>query len=182
MDYTTEGRRNGLLGQGMSNRQPNRLEQYDYSQNGAYYITICTKDRQNILWEHANNQNPTSVGANSVRPQKLSKCGIIINDAIVKIPNIYDSVFVEKYVIMPNHIHLIILIDNDLNKRRTMFAPTISRVVKQFKGYCTKQMGKTIWQKSFYDHIIRNEIDYHRIWQYIDENPAKWELDEYYTD
>lgn len=164
----------------MSNRQPNRLKHYDYSQNGAYFITICTKDKQKIFWQNSDNQNP--VGATRGRLWKLSDYGIIVNDAIADIPNKYNNVFVDKYVIMPNHIHMIILIDNDMNGGRTLFAPTISRIIKQLKGYCTKQIGKPIWQKSFYDHIIRDPSDYQRIWQYIDTNPIKWELDEYYTE
>ena len=72
---------------------------------------------------------------------------------------------------MPDHIHMILFIDT---KRRTQFAPTISRVVKQFKGAVTKQLGFSIWQKSFNDKIIRNEKAYLEIWRYIDENPIKY--------
>ncbi len=76
---------------------------------------------------------------------------------------------------MPNHIHFIISIKADKNGR-TQFAPTISRVVKQFKGSITKQIGKPIWQKSFYEHTIRNQTDYNEIWEYIENNPLKWIL------
>lgn len=78
---------------------------------------------------------------------------------------------------MQNHIHLIISIDI----RRTQFAPTISRIIKQFKGSITKQVKKQIWQKGFYDHIIRDDYDYMVHLQYIDENPAKWIEDKYYN-
>ncbi len=61
-----------------------------------------------------------------------------------------------------------------------MFAPTVSRIIKQMKGYVSKKIGKSVWQKSFYDHVIRNENDYLEIWQYIDSNPAKWTDDKFY--
>ena len=90
---------------------------------------------------------------------------------------IYPSVFVDKYVIMPNHIHMIVVIDRG-GPGRTQFAPTLSRILKQFKGSVTKQVGAPIWQKSFYDHVIRNEAEYLDTWAYIDENPAKWTEDD----
>lgn len=84
---------------------------------------------------------------------------------------------------LPNHIHLIIRIDN--NKcgvdGRTLFAPTISRIIKQFKEFVTKQLGENIWQKSFYDHIIRDENDYKTKWEYIENNPNRWSEDELYN-
>ena len=88
---------------------------------------------------------------------------------------IYDSVRVDKYCIMPDHIHFILYIDTD-ETGRTQFAPTISRVTKQFKGSITKQVGRPIWQKSFYDHGIRNQQDYKEIGEYIENNPLKYAL------
>jgi len=85
---------------------------------------------------------------------------------------------VDKYVIMPNHIHLILLISDDHG--RAMRAPTISTVVNQLKGYVSKQIGYSIWQKLFHDHIIRNNADYLDIWKYIDENPVRWHEDCFY--
>ena len=78
---------------------------------------------------------------------------------------------------MPDHIHFIISIMTDENGR-TQFAPTISRAIKQFKGSLTKQIGRPIWQKSFYDHGIRNQQDYDEIWEYIENNPLKYALKE----
>lgn len=148
-----------------------RLKEYDYGRNGAYFITICTKDKKKIFGE--------IVGATSGRPVKmvLSKYGQIVDNVILDIPNYYENIFVDKYVIMPNHIHLIIFIKN---QGRAMHAPTISKVIQQMKGIVTKQVGYLIWQKLYYDHVIRNEHDYQQIWQYIDNNPLKWELDKYY--
>lgn len=147
-------------------RKPNRLTDYDYTQNGAYFITICVNDRKPIL-------SSITIGDNCVR---LSKVGIVIKNEIDKMNMVYENVFVDNYVIMPNHIHLIIRIESG----RTQFAPTIGRIIKQFKGSITKQIGKSIWQKSFYDHIIRDDYDYQTKWQYIDENPGKWLEDELY--
>lgn len=131
-----------------------RLHNYNYSYNGAYFITICTKNKENLLWKN--------VGANCVRPLDqlpLSKIGIVIENEIYKLNTVYENIKVDKYQIMPNHIHLIIFIYEDSNGR-TQFAPTISRIIKQFKGSITKQIGFSIWQKSFYDRIIRNEKEY----------------------
>ncbi|MBQ2670853.1 MAG: transposase, partial [Clostridia bacterium] len=84
----------------------------------------------------------------------------------------------------PNHIHFIV-IANDNNGSSGTPTPTnmvIPKLISTFKRFVNKKVGKQIWQRGYYDHIIRNSIDYERIWQYIDTNPIKWELDEYYTD
>ena len=140
----------------MNSRKNNRLEFYDYSQNGAYFVTICAKD-------------------------KLNHLGLIVKIGIEKIPLYYQNITVDKYVIMPNHVHLIIRIDNNDINGRPMTAPTLSQIVNQFKGYCSKQIGHPVWQKSFHDHIIRNQADYNRIWEYVDTNAIKWESDCYYN-
>lgn len=145
-----------------------RLHDYNYSSNGAYFITICTKNKENLLWKN--------VGANCVRPLEqlpLSKMGIVVENEIHKLNTVYKNIKVDKYQIMPNHIHFIIFIYEDSNGR-TQFAPTISRIVKQFKGSITKQIGFSIWQKSFYDRIIRNEKEYQEVWNYIHNNPLKY--------
>lgn len=151
-------------------RKKNRLDNFDYSQNGVYFITICVKDRKPIL-------SKISVGADIIRPNKieLTKIGKIIDYSIKSIPIHYDSIFVDNYVIMPNHIHLLLRINND--NGRIVSAPT---VVAGMKRYVSKQLGKSIWQKGFYDHIIRDEYDYQIKYQYIDENPEKWIDDELY--
>lgn len=121
-----------------------------------------------MLWKN--------VGANCVRPLDqlpLSKIGIVIENEIYKLNTVYENIKVDKYQIMPNHIHLIIFIYEDSNGR-TQFAPTISRIIKQFKGSITKQIGFSIWQKSFYDRIIRNEKEYQSVWNYIHNNPLKY--------
>ena len=156
-------------------RKPTRLKDYDYSSAGKYFITICTQDKKNLFCQN--------VGANCVRPQDIlfTDIGNIVCAEIENCKNKYDNVDIDKYIVMPNHIHLIIAIYSDENGR-TQFAPTISRMVKQFKGIISKEVGFSIWQKSFHDHIIRNEADYLKIWNYIDTNPQKWNEDCFYVD
>jgi REP element-mobilizing transposase RayT len=148
-------------------RKQYRLPNYDYSQNGAYFITICIKNKQPIL-------SKIVVGTSSARPKlvQLTKIGAIVDKGIRGINQHYENVFVDNYVIMPNHIHLLIRIQND-NAQITP-VPTISRIIQQFKGYVTKQVGKPIWQEKSYDHVIRDDYDYMVRYQYIDDNPAKW--------
>ncbi len=151
-------------------RKPNRLPNFDYSAPGAYFITICTKDRRNLFW--------TDVGASIARPQ-LTLWGDIAAKSICDIPKHYPAVSVDHYVVMPNHIHLLLQINTDTDGR-AMLAPTVSHVVQQLKGVITKQIGQSVWQKLFHDHIIRSETDYLKIWEYIENNPAKWEEDCFY--
>ena len=104
-----------------------------------------------------------------------------MEQAIKNIGHHYPAISVDHYVVMPNHIHLLLQIKTDENGR-PMVAPTISIVVQQMKGYVTKQLGRSIWQKLFHDHVIRNENDYRIIWEYIENNPAQWKQDCFYLE
>ena len=153
-------------------RRPQRLKDYNYSQNGAYFITICTQNRLPLFGDIAG-------GAVA-----LNKAGKMVEERLLNIAT--DTVFVEKYCIMPDHIHTILLISGD-GTTQGSFPTTISETVQRFKTITTKlyidgvkngdypPFDKKIWQKSFHDHIIRNEQDYQDVWNYIDENPLKWE-------
>ena len=154
-------------------RKPNRLKDFDYNQPNAYFITICTKNKEMLFWEN--------VGASIARPEdvRLSKYGKIVVEAIEKISTIYPVITVDNYVVMPNHIHLLLQIHSD-SSGRAMLAPTISIVIQQMKGYATKKIGRSIWQKLFHDHVIRDEKGYLKIWNYIEGNPSKWEEDCFY--
>lgn len=158
-------------------RKQIRIEEFDYSTPGAYFITICTANREKIFWSERRGELCSPDDA------PLSDIGMIVNKEIEKLNSVYDTVAVDKYCIMPDHIHFIISIstdENGLNRRGELrspvSAPTISRVIKQFKGSITKQVGRPIWQKSFYDHGIRNQQDYNEIWEYIENNPLKYLL------
>ena len=151
-------------------RKEIRLGNYDYSTCGVYFITICTKQKKPLFWNN--------VGATCGRPEneyQLSDCGIIVENEIALLSSVYESVRVDKYIVMPDHIHMLVSIVPD-EFGRPQVAPTISRVVQQFKGAITKKVGFSLWQKGYYDHIIRGQQDYDEIWQYIDENPLRWVL------
>lgn len=152
-------------------RRSIRIANYNYSLPGMYFITICTANREKIFWNNRRGdlRSPASV--------PLSEIGKIVNDEVHKLNSIYTAVHIDKYCIMPDHIHMILIISTDADGR-TQFAPTISRVIKQFKGSITKQIGSSIWQKSFYEHTIRNQQDYDEIWEYIENNPAKYALNQ----
>lgn len=155
-------------------RKRNRLTQYDYSAANAYFITICTNHRKNLFW--------TNAGAvvNSPEDVPLTPYGDAVGRSIHEIPKRYPMISVEKFVIMPNHVHLLLQINTDPDGR-PMAAPTVSTVVNQMKGAATKRIGFSVWQKGFYDHIIRNDLDYQEVWRYIEGNPGKWSEDSLYT-
>ncbi len=164
-------------------RKTIRLSEYDYSAPGAYFVTVCTANRAKIFWSDRRG-DLRSPGDRTVDFSRrgelyspvnipLSDIGIITDKEIQKLSTVYTAVHVEKYCIMPDHIHMILVIDTDADGR-TQFAPTISRVMKQFKGSITKQLGRSVWQKSFYEHTVRNQQDYDEIWEYIENNPRKY--------
>jgi len=151
-------------------RKKIRLEGYDYSKNGAYFITICVKDKHEMLGR--------IVGAGSARPYcELSDNGKIVENAIITLCDKYADITIDKYVIMSNHVHFVVVIGG-----RADPAPTVAQIIGHFKYQTTKEIDISgFWQRSYHDHIIRNESDYQRIWQYIDENPAKWAEDRYFV-
>lgn len=136
-----------------------RLENFDYSAEGYYYLTICTKDREEIL-------SAISSDAEHGPRVTLTRFGLVVDTFIQSIPGI------DKYVIMPNHIHMIIHKTN---------GKSIISDMRAFKSLVTKKIGESIWKDSYYDHVIRNEADYQEKWQYIQNNPGKWAEDEYYA-
>ena len=150
-------------------RKAIRMEKYDYSMPGAYFITLCSVNREKLFWDIRRGDlwSPANV--------PLSRIGFIAKNEIMRLNSTYFAVRIDKYCIMPDHIHMILTINTDADGRPQV-APTISRVIKQFKGSVTKQAGRVIWQKSFYEHTIRNQQDYNEIWEYIQNNPVKYGL------
>ena len=148
-------------------RKQNRINNYDYATPGAYFITICTASREKLFWD--------CVGADIIRPQnvKLTRMGKITETAIHQIPTHYKGISVDKYCIMPDHIHLILRIESGADGRM-ISAPTVATVIGSMKRWVSRQVGRPIWQKSFYDHGIRNQQDYDEIWEYIENNPMKY--------
>ena len=159
-------------------RKINRLKSWNYSNNGGYFITICTDNRKHIL-------SKICVGDGFPVPQ-LTKTGQIVDDYIKNINLKYSCVTVSEYMIMPNHIHLLLLIDNNGTGNPS---PTVGNIIGWFKYNTTKSVneeyksaGNKLWQRSYYDHIIRDEKDYMEKRNYILTNPSKWADDEYYSD
>lgn len=146
-------------------RKPLRLQGYDYSQQGAYFITICVKDRRCILSkiiQPGTEADPASV--------LLTEIGKIVDIHLQRIPGI------DAYVIMPNHIHMIVFRSDADEYARAV----ISNDIRSFKTIVSKRIGRSIWQTSFYDHILRDSDDYLFHLRYIETNPTKWTLDRYY--
>ncbi len=154
-------------------RKNMRLKEYDYSETGRYFVTVCTYRRQNIF-------EIDSVGN--------TQCGVpsIQNQIIYKWINITENKFknikFDKYIIMPDHLHFIVNIterhigrslQDVMNFFKTM---TTNDYINCVKNDALKPFNKKLWQKSYYDHIIRNQDDYNEIWEYIDNNPIKWYL------
>lgn len=165
-------------------RKPTRLKGYDYSQNGAYFITICTHNRK-CLFSHI-------VGAIHESPKNnLTQYGEFAQQIIEILPDRFN-VSIPKYVIMPNHIHLIIEICNDNEKRAIHESPLRNRrsVIDKIVGFLKMNVSKKVhnthfdklWQRSYHDHIIRGEKDYLKICEYIDTNVLRWDKDCFYSD
>lgn len=174
------------IGKELHSRKDIRLKTYDYSSPGAYFVTICTENKTNYFWNGRIDPQKlewSSVGANCVRPLNLplSDIGKLVLEELENWNKIYDSVSIGSYIIMPNHLHIIVLINAD-ESGRPQVAPTLGRMLKRFKGIITKKVGFPIWQKSFMEHIIRDKNDFVAHMNYIYENPIRWDCDELYIE
>ena len=154
-------------------RKPTRLKDFDYSQNGAYFVTVCTDKKQKLLC------SIVGEGLCALPQVLLTDIGKEIEKSVLYVNMHYKNISVSKYAIMPNHLHMIIIIDSRTGGDGT---PPLHRIVAAIKSYTTNVYGKKLWQRSFHDHIIRDDADYLKIWNYIDTNPAKWKEDCFYTD
>ena len=180
-------------------RKSIRLKEYDYSNPNWYYLTICTYDKRNILGKIINGK------------MNLNNCGKIVEEEWLKTKEIRQNIDLDYYIIMPNHLHGIIIIErrgelhsSQMNSKqknndgRIQYAPTnnklkspsqtVGAIVRGFKSSVTKRIrefnqkeDEKVWQRNYYEHIIRNEKDLYRIRNYIQNNPLKWELDEYFS-
>jgi putative transposase len=167
-------------------RRSIRLKEYDYGAAGYYYITICTYDHQCLFGEIENGKS------------LLNQNGKIVRTEWAKTPVIRPNVSLDEFVIMPNHLHGIIIIDNNVGAHRNVplhqsstvgqFGKSISNsiptIVKLYKSTVTKQINllrktpaQPVWQRNYYEHIIRNDKELFNIRQYINNNPFQWELD-----
>ena len=155
-------------------RKNNRIQDYNYSQNGSYFITICTAERARIL-SRIIPGNPLPGGQEHVTTELLP-FGKIADKYIKDLNSFYTHITIDKYVIMPDHIHFLITIHHSPTDGLSpdWRSSEISRFIGTFKRFCNKEYGKNIWQARFYDHVIRNEQDYADAWEYIDTNPFHW--------
>ena len=160
-------------------RKATRLKDFDYSSHGAYFVTICTKDRKQIL-------SHISVGQGFTPAEvKLTSLGKIAQFQLLELEKRFSHVTIDKYVIMPNHIHIIFFIKNDTAGASP--CPTLSDIICTYKSLTTRKCKEIypcdrIFQTSFYDHIIRDYRDYEKCWIYIENNPARWCEDKYYCE
>ena len=169
-------------------RKSTRIKNYDYSSPGAYFVTICTRDRMNILSEIIKTDftvadkttNSAAVGEGLAPPEmtvELKPCGEIAKEQLQLIEERFSSVTVEDYVIMPDHIHAIIFLHE--NAGGASPSPTLNDVVCAFKSLtsrsCKQKYGiEKIFQRSSAEHIVRDRDDYETRRKYIYENPKRW--------
>ncbi len=168
-------------------RRSIRLKNYDYSQPAAYFITICTHNRECIFGEIVDGK------------MVLIAFGEIAKQCWIEIPQHFPQVQLDAFVIMPNHVHGIIIINDVgaihelplqmnqnefIHHRRKMLIP---KIIGRFKMNLAKQInqirqspGTSVWQRNYYERIIRNDYELNQIREYILNNPLQWELDEYY--
>lgn len=159
-----------------------RLPNYDYSQEGEYFITICTQDRQHLFGEIVNNE------------MQLSEFGKIAQLCWEQIPEHFNSATLDEFVIMPNHVHgIIILNDNNRieisNSRKEEFSKPVSgsipTIIRSYKSAVTKKinelrktLGEKVWQTGFYESIIKEPTELYFVQEYIKNNPHNWKEDE----
>ncbi|MBE6546432.1 MAG: hypothetical protein E7668_03185 [Ruminococcaceae bacterium] len=162
----------------LKKRKTPRLQGFDYNSVGVYFITICTKDRQCIL------SRIVGTGVLDCPQVKLTKYGEIAKKYIQQLNDFYDHISVESYVIMPNHIHILLFVKENGQSRTpvpTRANSAFAQFVSTLKRFCNKEYGENIWQTRCNDHIIRNRQDYEKHLRYIYENPLRWQFDTLYV-
>ena len=168
-------------------RRSIRIKGYDYSQEGYYFITICVQNRENLFGKILNNE------------MHLNEAGNMVKKWWLKLENKFPNFVLDEFIVMPNHFHGIVLINykaggqthlsNDIDEGAHAGAP-LRTMVQWFKTMTTNEyiqkvklgkfssFEKRIWQRNYYEHIIRNDISLKRIKYYIKNNPRNWILDE----
>ena len=144
-----------------------RLQSYDYTQDGSYFVTICTRNRAPLFGRIVGAAHP---GGPYV---ELSELGRIVEQHLTAISSVYRAAEVEHYVIMPDHIHFILSLDQ--NGPPECAAPTsLPKIISALKNLCTRSANAPVWQRGYYEHVIRNQADFDAAAEYIKTNPARW--------
>ncbi|CAB9542448.1 hypothetical protein BROOK1789C_242 [Bathymodiolus brooksi thiotrophic gill symbiont] len=158
----------------MKQRKANRLKNYDYSQNNYYYITTCTHNMREYFGQVSN------------EIMTINNFGEIVEKCWLDLSSHYQNCILDEYVVMPNHFHGIVIIDNEREENGYKPFPTshgLSEIMRGFKTFSSKRINeedvlvKFRWQKSFYDRVIRDQKELDNIRSYIVDNPLKWHLD-----
>ena len=172
-------------------RRSIRLKNYDYTQPGAYFVTICTHQRTSLFGQVVDGEMAVNELGEIVRQEWFCTAQV----------RPYVKLFADEFVVMPNHIHGIIWITNHVGAQRDC-APTprgstpnnvapgsLGAIIRAFKSAATKRInihrgtpGAPVWQRNYYEHIIRNDRALHTIRRYIANNPMRWHLDRYNPD
>lgn len=166
---------------GKHNRRSIRLKRYDYSQKGAYFVTICTQNRECVFGEIINGE------------MHLNGAGDMVERWWCELENKFKNIGLDKHVVMPNHFHgIVIIVGADLRVCPSMGKHTglpLHRMVQWFKTMTTNEyihgvkqnpnvpIDKRLWQRNYYEHVIRNEEDLNGIREYIITNPLRWAID-----
>lgn len=157
-------------------RKHPRMENYDYSTTGAYFVTICTKNRRCLL---------SHIVGHGLAPTEIQYTiyGQIAEQQLFLLEKRYASMKIDQYVIMPNHIHAILLLEDTAG---VTARPTITDIICAYKSLTTRECKKVrpldqLFQTSFFEHVIRGREDYDEIAEYIVNNPKQWELDKLYS-
>jgi putative transposase len=154
-------------------RRSIRLKGYDYSQNGLYFITICTHRRQHLF------------GQITKGIMRVNSMGAIVHDEWRNTARIRSDIRLHEFIAMPNHIHGIVeIVGDDVDEGRGMHASRVGNVVRGYKSSITRRInelrdisGGPIWQRNYHESIIRNEMSYLKVSTYIRNNPRKWSED-----
>lgn len=155
-------------------RKPNRIKEYDYGQQGCYFITICTQNRLRLFDPEVGN-DPCVVPYANDKPQNR-----LIRNWLVKLQETYSNMYIEKYAIMPDHLHILLTIQERHAGRslpdmvRFFKTMTTNAYIRGVRDGSLQPFAGKLWQKSYYDHIIRNQQDYNEVCEYIDNNPLAW--------
>ena len=152
-------------------RKPNRLSFYSYSNVGFYFLTVCARNKEKLFGTIVGG------GAHDAPQVQLSKIGKTVEQYIRSTHNI-PHVSVDKYVIMPNHFHMILVIEQgETTEFSSRANEAVPHAIGTLKRLCNRDLGENVFQRGYHDHVIRGEQDYQKIWSYIDDNPRRWKED-----